>query len=885
MSKKKTFVFIIMAVLVAQAIILKSNFAASYSDFSNSTTNNAEQPIIDFITPDAVAGTEVIKTNVFEDGDLDHADSNGEPEGFYGWANGYTIGNFSYQDEVHAGSYGGYLMARGSEQFWADISTSRYFLYISERSYLDQDINMNFWYNAKSNPDIAQGANIRIYLRLSTNLGNYYMYYYLSQQSGLPGNQTNQAYYDVRGPTNSWINLDRNVTDDFIQAMGILPDLSLSYIRYMYITATSPDDPTGDTVLLIDDVSFTNGTGFNYFDNNGDFEDGDEFPWYNSGTGPGYITVTQADTTQGTGAMNMTTYNPYAFASSYCYADKDIYDDWDNVPSGFIGYQPGDMTIEFDWKYTDQPGLGRQRTQFYLQARNETFSSTIHFYLGDENDEVSQSNYTASTYAHWYIKAPDFGVRNTWNHFSIDFYDLMNELNYTNLVAYYVTFYMDISGVEDLTVQLLVDDFQINTYPAGDPGFEYGDYQFSDPIRLWETVDDPYYANITTDAHSGIYAANLSSYIGITQSYARRSTFLPVVNNLYTDFWWRLDKITDNDGDFTYSAIKLEVDGSRDIYYMLASNDDFMVSNSSNVCYYFVDNFNQTGTWYNIFRNLTEDVSEAFGPGNWNITHIWNMAYAGGTSEITVILDDLHFVTDVTGPILTNLNQDPVAPQYFEDVTITVDVEDNIELDRVRFYYQIDDGFITDGIMAFNGINYEYTIPQQPFDTTINYFIRAWDIYGHNTNLGDASTPYSSYVVDDLIDPLLYIWEQPPTDTILAGNVLFDIDAVDLGSGIADFEIHIDDIIVLNDTLPPMQFTWGTEDYENGIHSISFYLWDGAGNSMEIHFQYEIYNPPTNWEAFTTFMQKWGPYIGGGAGGLAIIVVVLVVVLKRKKGI
>ena len=130
---------------------------------------------------------------------------------------------------------------------------------------------MDFWYNAKANPDIAQNAYIQIYLRISTNLGNYYMYYDLSKQSITAGNGTQYAYYDIRAPLNTWTHVVRNVTDDLIQAVSVVPDLSLSRVRYFYMVCTSPNNPIGDTVLLVDDVSFTNNTGFNYFSDNGDF--------------------------------------------------------------------------------------------------------------------------------------------------------------------------------------------------------------------------------------------------------------------------------------------------------------------------------------------------------------------------------------------------------------------------------------------------------------------------------------------------------------------------------------------------------------------------------------------------------------------------------------
>ncbi|MHA1171414.1 MAG: hypothetical protein ACTSQ3_04985, partial [Candidatus Heimdallarchaeota archaeon] len=81
---------------------------------------------------------------------METAETNGVPSAFYGYTTSPATANFSYQDEVHTGNYGGYLSVRGSKQFQNTLSRNRNMLEsTSEYSYLDQDIELDFWYNAK----------------------------------------------------------------------------------------------------------------------------------------------------------------------------------------------------------------------------------------------------------------------------------------------------------------------------------------------------------------------------------------------------------------------------------------------------------------------------------------------------------------------------------------------------------------------------------------------------------------------------------------------------------------------------------------------------------------------------------------------------------------
>ncbi len=822
---------------------------------------------------------------MFEDGGLEEDGVYGEPTAFYPSGSGYNHANHSYQDEVHSGSYGAYVSSRGTEQWGSQISDSKWFLNIPERSYLDEKITLDFWYNAKANPDHALGAEIYFYIVFETDVGNHYLYYYLSRVSGMPTNYPYQVHIDIRGSLNTWTNVVRNITKDFEDSFSNSADLSISNIRQMYFYCTSVRSSVGDTILLFDNVKCTNDTGFDYlFNVNGDFEDGNSNEWSDYDTGPGSVYITDDDYTQGSSAMNMTAGTPHDYSESYARAEKEIYDGWQISPKGYYSNQPGDLVFSFDWKYSDLAGLGTQYAYFYIHSANETDSGTNYFILGDENDDMTSFwNYTSSSYYQYYLAADDLGVRDTWSHFEIDYYTLMTSLDLPNQIAYYVGYYVRCFDAEELEPQLLVDDFKVTTYPFSDPSFE-GIFSYNpvDPIRFWLTPYDPDYANITTDAYTGTYAANLSSYGGFNNVYSWRRSYLPIVDNLFTDFWWRLDKLTDTGGSLAYSDISLRIENTKYIRYVLGNNSNYLVSNSSNTCFYFVENHNQIGTWNNLFRNLTDDVTMAFGPGNWNITEIRLGSYATGTDVATTIFDDIYFVRDIEGPTIENLELNPAEPAYNGTVEVSVDVYDNILLDEVELNYKMGDSAWGSTPMSVVANKFVGTIPIAAFGVICSYYIEAKDIYGFTTELGSEISPFT-YVVGDFIDPMLVL-DAPSESETLSGTVVFNItEGYDLGSNIASFEITINGTSVYDEITFPVNYTWNTEEYENANYVVIFTIADNAGNSLELGFLYTVYNPPTQWEVFVAFMIKWGPYIGGGAGALLIGILAIVIVTRRKK--
>jgi hypothetical protein len=845
MKRRISTILFIVTIIITQIIFvqplngLNENVNALDQQFDTNYLSTAE-----VIPPAPLGGVENIKSNYFKNGGFEQEVGDNQPYDFDSGGTTNIIVDSEYQTEVHAGSYGAYISVEGSEQSASYTDNRRTIPEWGDRAYVDEVLYLDFWYNCKSNPDIASGGNAYVRFQIMSDIGNIYMYYYLSHMSFPSANTTYYGYFDLRGSLDSWININRNFTEDYL-AVFPARDISVSYIRTIYFECYSPVHPTSPLVLLFDDVSLTNNTAFDYFADNGDFEDGDSDPWstYNTDSGSAYLT--ENDYTEGSKSMNLTSYSTRADSYSTSYVSRYYSQAYRNFPKGLFAHQAGEYIIEFDWKYTDtSPTTLLEYAYFYLACQNESYQTNLFIMLGDSTDSIAHfSNYTTASYSIYYIKAGNFSVKNTWNHFSFDYFELLLSLGMSNLPSNTMQFTTYSEGL-DAKVELLIDELAFNIYPLSDPGFENNwEWHSNDPLLAWLTNYNGYYVNVTTDAYSGNYAANLTSYGGV-EAFCHREMWLPVDNNQFIDFRYRIDELTSNGVSGVSSHITLYIDdGLRTVYYILGKNDISGYTNSSDRVCYFVEDFNTTGVWLNLYRNVSRDIVDYFGTAyDWNITRVRLNNNAIGTNKVTTIFDDLHFVEDNAGPTISNVLQTPTSVDYTDPVTITADIIDSSGVKDVILYYSLNANPYTKLTMTYNGGDeYEATIPAADYGTTVYYYIQANDTYDFSTN-GPIGYP-ESYYVYDVIPPTLEV-EAPPQHSVIKGDVIFNITAYDLGSGIDHFEIKINFISVYNEPDAPVSYIWVTTDYPDQNHTISFYVEDVQGSSHELTFYYKIDNIP-----------------------------------------
>jgi hypothetical protein len=204
-----------------------------------------------------------------------------------------------------------------------------------------------------------------------------------------------------------------------------------------------------------------------------------------------------------------------------------------------------------------------------------------------------------------------------------------------------------------------------------------------------------------------------------------------------------------------------------------------------------------------------------------------------------------YLVTDNIDPVITNIDRTPVNVEYFDTPTIDCDVIDSGSgITDVLLVYRIDRGIWTAVTMVHTtGTHYEYSFPLQSYDTVVEYFINATDNAG-NWAVADNSGNYFKYTVDDTVNPVSSI-TTPLVNATLVGSVTIEIDATDIGSGIASIVITVDGNEIAELTAQPYSYSWDTTTVIDGVHSITVTISDNAGNQAILSIDVTVHNAPT----------------------------------------
>ncbi len=886
MQFKKILTVFLLFVMIAQPILIRDNDKSETSLTYQIDSNQSHPELDDLWETNAAGGEEYLKSNIIPDGGFYEESANGGPTEFYYSGSAYSVINSSYQDDVHAGTYSAYVGAKGTSQFTERSSNSQGF---PSETRLNESISVDFWYNPIANPDLNEGGQIYAYIRFNTGTNNVYFYYYFSQFNPLNANSSTNVYFDMRGSLSSWFHFSRNVTKDYEEAIGpISPNLEL---RTIYFRTYSPAQATGFTELIVDDVSITNGTAYEYI-HNGDFESGDGNYWSNYIEGPASVTINRSDYTEGTSALDLQAEAFYENGYSSLYCEKSIYVGWNDFPKSFQTLQPGDVMLNFDWKYSDTfNGGSNQHAQFYIMTTNDTFDYYYYYYLGQETDTVTSSNYTGSNYENVYFAADGFGTRDTWQRFSLDLYELSVLMNSLEMPITAIGFRVNAGVEENSTTQLLVDNFDLTTYPTGDPSFEL-DYawQPTDPVIGWNSIGNQQYTNITSDAHSGNFAANVSSYNSFGNSQVYRSMYLPIENNLYTDFWWRLDEMTSHTNN--YAAIDLQFNDTYHLYYILGEGSNTILINSTFNAYIQVDNYNSTGTWNNLIRNIASDSFAAFGKDNLIVTDIALRSYSTNAgAKVMTLFDDIHFVRDYTPPEIASVSLQN-NPTYYDDAIIEVTTSDLLnEIAEVAIYYQNDTIWYPLLATQIEENIFSGRISHADYGTQYNYYVEVFDAVGNNI-VDDNYGSFYTYTILDDINPTLSVFG-PAEDIALTGQVIFYLDGLDVGSGINNLSINIGPTQSYNGSMltaysvlyfGPMieSLSVDTTLYGDGEETIVFIVEDNAGNTYQVVKAFTVDNPAPILVVLGNYF-NWGTLVGAGAVVLGFGIFFLVRLIKKQK--
>lgn len=820
----------IAILFVAFLIVLSSSSIITPLLYEFNADDNYKQPVVQSIETADPKDIRPLMKNINPNPGMEESYSNNVPDDYGYYATAHIYANDMYQDLTHSGSYSGYVEARGSASS-ANPYIRQYLAGNPERAFLTDGLQLDFFVYLLENPDLARGAWSYLWMSFYNGVNTRIIGYVFSLGNYIPSNYTSGVYYLMNQTSYSWVNLVRNVTADYIAYYGA-PE-SNRYLYDLYFYAISPSFSTKVTSFVVDDISLTNRTAFEFIPNSG-FESGDGSYWFFYLTSPGYIQQT-TDCVEGSYALNLSVssirQNAYGVAQFY----RNYY-----YPHGLYPTEPGELFISFDWKYSDSEVADYdQFARLTLLFQNGTSTYNLYYYLGSYEDYFSFSNSTYSKYFH----SPSYGLRDVWVHEAFDVSVLAASAGFAKDVGlYHMEFQINIGYMSTSYVELLIDDFNIVTYPAVDPGFEQDWNDQTYHLTSWAAWDGQLGDfSRSTDAHSGNYALNLtaSDYHVAVQRYNMECDIDP---SMMTDFWWRIDEL---EGEYGYGYIRLFFNDAE--YYLdyLVADINYGGYNSSNSVTYNMEEMNSIGTWYNIQRNITHDLNIAFGEHDWKMNYIVIGLFLGWSSMSSILFDDINFL-DKQPPDILDVHRSTAVPVYYEPVEIWIETVDNLAgVWGVQIFYNTGASWNSVFADLLIGDIYEAIIPIYPYDTFVQYYANVTDYCGTSA-IDDKGGEYYSYTVEDDVNPSVTL-ERPYNESITSGNVHFQATASDVGSGIGHVDFYVDTMLVFSDLSAPYEYDWDSRSVVNGSYIIRAEAFDNAGMktsaSSVIHVENDVASP------------------------------------------
>ena len=690
------------------------------------------------------------------------------------------------------------------------------------RAYLLQGESLDFWFKIAQADVIPWSwvfhAEVGLYNGAEWKYIRYHMMY-SGADNTLPDNGSQYCDFGLNSTLGVWTNFDRNVTADFEAAFGLPSDSYYVYHVYFYIYHEAGS--TSPTEVLIDECSLENQSATEFLVN-GDFEDGYGTGWGRpENTYPGSVSPS-ANAQESLVSANLTA------AASATASSESTLTSYQNIPQGFFPLNPGTGFVQFWYRYS-----GNQTSDCYAYVEfyfwNYTQTHTVRLLLDPHT--ILSGNSTYNTYA----RAQGAEIPGVWHYAVVDLGGLLRERGATTGTLYYIQFRVYSGWGDNVHAELLVDGVEYYEYPAHDPGFEQVFYPYY-PLSGWFTYDYPY-VNRSEDAYAGKYAARLMSDYGSWRSFSR-DVYLPYSTDIYFDMWWKLEGI----GSYGYNynaAVIVQLDYALNVIYTFTSTPDF-VTNSSGEVFYNVEGFNQTGLWYNLNRNFTDDCLQAFGATSWNVTRITFQAYSATSSPVIVLLDEVHFI-DGAPPKIDSVLRVTATPVYYQSVIVRMSVADALSgIAEVGVIYDSSAGSGAVPAEDIGGGVYEATIPALPWGTLVGWCVIAADRCG-SWALDDNDGAAYTYTVADDVNPEVEI-TAPESLSVVAGQIVVHVDASDAGSGVHFVDFYLDSVFQDTDYSPPYEFAVNTRTLANGTHLLSTVAYDYANLTCSDEVEVKVNN-------------------------------------------
>jgi len=543
------------------------------------------------------------------------------------------------------------------------------------------------------------------YFRLDMQFGasgEHHLYYYFGCSDSTKTNLSYAyKYFFIDKPIQTWNTFDRNITEDFFNAVGYYPQ------QYQLFSFDLRTYSSNYSRVFVDDLWLLNNTvliGGSI--GNGDFEGG---AGWSQSTNQDPADISQSAVSQeGDWSLNATTTS----VGNQSYLSVSWY------PDRHISTLNPDI-FSFQWRMDKFNGPNEDTFAYVrVSGENESESLSVYYVLayGDNTNTIAPPE-------NLFINVTGFNTTSQWHSFDRSIW--------SDIISFYNTDFMIIDEIEiniradgpTSEVSILFDDMHFVSAAMDDMGYEdQGDV--GDEVHTWSTYYNPPPKFTVTDvAHSGAKAANLTVVDSELWSGERRfeNRLVNEETDLWLDFFWRINDDSANESNLMY--LEVYFDSGESLAYIFANHSAVPTGNGFDE-YIILPEANTVDSWINFQRNLFDDFVTAFGTEpDTKITEFYLFAKADSGGRFEVLFDDVYLYNDpapaISGVQLTT----PVANR---DVNVTATVED-LSSFTVTLYYRIDNGTWTDVAMVDTGSGFNATIPGQPFDTEVNYYIEAVD--------------------------------------------------------------------------------------------------------------------------------------------------------------
>jgi hypothetical protein len=572
-------------------------------------------------------------------------------------------------------------------------------------------------WSSKSNPvnltlkfdwfiDELPSATDNNYLRLKVQFyapGDRNLYYYFESQSSLNTNSTNNCYFQIAGPMQTWNIFSRNMTDDYFEAFGSYPTYQFYTFEIQLRSLT-----TAYCRAFFDDIWLVNGTTLiGGSISNGNFETGGI--WLTSqNNDPSSISKSTVHT-EGDFSLNTTVLSNGNESYARFYSTG-------NIRASSLNPD----RLGFQWRI-DNVVSASENTYAYLRVHclNESddfYLTYALFYIGD--------SVPYQLYGGQGINATGFNVTGQWHVFDRSIWDDVISMNTTDYIVIDEVDFEVYSRDPGAQITILFDDVSHITAALSDMGYE-DQQNVGDEIWTWNLNDNPAPNYTVTDiAHSGSRAANLSltdgEYFGGNQYFENYQ--INENTDVWLDLYWRIEDWSMEAGNILYIEVYLN---EKSLTYIIANNSAVPTSNEFEE-FIMIPDHNIEGSWINLHRNIYNDYETAFGVApDTTLYGIYLYGEADVGGQVQVLFDDVYLYLDPAPAINNILFTSPIADR---DVNVSAQVYDP-SLASVVLRYQIDGGIWTEIQMTDTGNGFNATIPGQPQGTEVQFYIKANDTF------------------------------------------------------------------------------------------------------------------------------------------------------------